>query len=82
MAQTTLFSREQIDRRVAEMGRQMIGSLITSGMPPAEVASQVLDAVHNDRFYTLTHPDMRPSIERRMEGILEGRTPSPDFLGA
>src|SRR4051794_33254650 len=60
---------EDEDPNMAEMGRQMIGSLITSGMPPAEVASQVLDAVHNDRFYILTHPDMRPSIERRMEGI-------------
>jgi hypothetical protein len=46
------------------------------------VASHVLDAIREDRFYILTHPDMKPSIQRRMEDILEGRTPAPDFLGA
>jgi len=70
------------DPNMAEMGKQMIGALITSGLDPAEVARQVLEAVREERFYILTHPDMKPSIQRRMEDILEGRTPAPDFLGA
>jgi len=79
---TELQRGEDEDPNMAEMGKQMIGALITSGMPPAEVASQVLEAVKEERFYILTHPDMRPSIEKRMGDILEGRTPTPDFLGA
>src|SRR3954468_8003406 len=46
------------DPNMAEMGKQMIGALITSGLDPAEVARQVLEAVREERFYILTHPDM------------------------
>jgi NAD(P)-dependent dehydrogenase (short-subunit alcohol dehydrogenase family) len=73
---------EDEDPNMAEMGRQMIGSLISTGLDPTEVARQVLEAVREERFYILTHPDMKPSIQKRMDDILEGRTPSPDFLGA
>ena len=73
---------ENADAGMAEMGRQMLGTLLASGLAPSEVASHVLDAIREDRFYILTHPDMKPSIQRRMEDILEGRTPAPDFLGA
>jgi NAD(P)-dependent dehydrogenase (short-subunit alcohol dehydrogenase family) len=73
---------EEGDANMAEMGRQIIGGLIESGMPPIEVAGQVLDAIREERFYILTHPDLKPMIQRRMEDILEGRTPTPDFFGA
>jgi len=44
---------------------------LADGMPPAEVADMVVDAIHTDRFYVLTHPDMiKPLVEARMAAIL------------
>jgi NAD(P)-dependent dehydrogenase (short-subunit alcohol dehydrogenase family) len=72
----------EVDPSMAEMGRQLLSGLIASGLPPSEVAGRVLDAVREERFYILTHPDMKPMIRQRMEDILEGRTPAPSFFGA
>ena len=77
-----LGTREEANVQMAEMGREIIGGLIAGGMPAAEVAGHVLDAIREERFYILTHPDLKPMFQRRMEDILEGRTPSPDFFGA
>ena len=35
----------------------------------------MLDAVREERFYVLTHPEWKPMIEDRMRDILEERTP-------
>jgi NAD(P)-dependent dehydrogenase (short-subunit alcohol dehydrogenase family) len=53
------------------------------GMPPAEVAGMVVDAIHDDRFYVLTHPDMiRPQVEERLRAILADAPPAPGlFVG-
>jgi hypothetical protein len=59
-----------------EMGRALIGQLVTTGMAPADVAAQVVDAVREERFYILTHDEWTPLIRERMEGILEGRAPA------
>ena len=72
----------QADPSMAEMGRQLLDGLIASGLPPSEVASRVLDAIREERFYILTHPEMTPMIRQRMEDILEGRNPAPAFFGA
>lgn len=42
----------------------------------AEVAEITLDAVKADRFYILTHPRIKGSIEARMCDILEERAPT------
>src|SRR3954451_20408164 len=70
------------DPSMAEMGRQLLDGLIASGLPPSEVAGRVLDAIREERFYILTHPEMTPMIEQRMTDILEGRNPAPTFFGA
>src|SRR5205823_5310582 len=70
------------DNPMADMARQVLENLISSGLPPSEVAGRVPDAIHDERFYILTHPDMNPMIQQRMENILEGRTPAPSFFGA
>ncbi len=67
---------------MAEMGRQLLDGLLKSGMAPAEVASRVVDAIRDERFYILTHPEMTPMIEHRMDDIVQGRNPSPGFFGA
>ena len=53
---------------------------IAAGLPPAEAAAQVVDAVKNERFYVLTHPEFAPWIQERMEDILEGRNPAPALV--
>ena len=40
----------------------------------------MLDAIREERFYILTHTEMTPMVQRRMEDILEGRTPTTSFL--
>jgi len=40
-------------------------------IPPADVAAQVVEAIRDDRFWILTHPAYRDSIERRARGIVE-----------
>jgi NAD(P)-dependent dehydrogenase (short-subunit alcohol dehydrogenase family) len=59
----------------AEMFRQ----LMANGMPPPQLAGIVFEAICERRFYILTHPDMKPAIEQRMNNILNER--SPDFQG-
>lgn len=47
------------------------------GMPPAQVADIVFDALREERFYILTHPAFKERVRTRMDDILEERTPSP-----
>ena len=58
----------------------MARAAIAGGLPPAEAAAQVVDAVNNERFYVLTHPEQTPRVRERMEDILEGRNPSPAMI--
>ena len=55
--------------------RDMFKQMLTTGMPPAEVADRVFDAIAAKRFYVLTHPDMKPAIETRMQTILDEQNP-------
>jgi NAD(P)-dependent dehydrogenase (short-subunit alcohol dehydrogenase family) len=56
--------------------RDMLKQLLAGGLKPHEVAEHVADAVKSGRFYVLTHPEMKPSIETRTTDILEDRNPS------
>ena len=50
---------------------QAIGALladgVAAGIDPADVARDVLDAIRAERFWILTHPDMRHAPVERME---------------
>jgi short-subunit dehydrogenase len=63
------------DEERASMFRQML----ENGMPPPVLAGKVFDAIKDQRFYILTHPEMKPAIERRMNNIMTEH--SPDFEG-
>jgi NAD(P)-dependent dehydrogenase (short-subunit alcohol dehydrogenase family) len=66
------------DRLRSESLEQTIRSAIAGGLPPAEVAREVRDAIVHERFYVLTHPEItRERVRQRMDGILENRTPTP-----
>ena len=43
---------------------------------PSEVAQQVLDAIHRDQFWILTHPDMRGMPVERMQRAAEQHNPT------
>jgi len=48
------------------------------GMPPAEVAEIVHEAILTDRFYVLTHPEPeKETVRARMEAILGEQSPPP-----
>ena len=55
----------------------VVRSLVAAGMPPAEVASCVLRAIEEERFYVLTHPDFLAQVKERCQDIVEGRAPNP-----
>jgi NAD(P)-dependent dehydrogenase (short-subunit alcohol dehydrogenase family) len=56
----------------AEQWRLAIKSGMTGpdGKEPDEVAAMVVDAVRTDRFWIVTHGDLRPAIEHRFADIL------------
>ena len=49
--------------------------IFDTGITPDEVADRVFDAIRDDRFYILTHPETTPFVRLRMEDIVEGRNP-------
>jgi NAD(P)-dependent dehydrogenase (short-subunit alcohol dehydrogenase family) len=55
----------------------MMRKAVESGkLTAADVARQTMDAVKDNRFYILTHPKIKVSIEARMRDILDGRQPT------
>jgi NAD(P)-dependent dehydrogenase (short-subunit alcohol dehydrogenase family) len=51
--------------------------LVQAGMPPAQVADAVFEAIRKDQFYILTHPEGKEYVRTRMEDILQDRNPTP-----
>jgi NAD(P)-dependent dehydrogenase (short-subunit alcohol dehydrogenase family) len=56
----------------------MVRQAIAGGIPPEEVAEQVLQAVLAERFWVLTHPKTTRAVEKRMQGIVAGKSPEFD----
>jgi len=59
-----------------------IGALIADGLQPDDVAEQVFDAVANDRFYVLTHPEWSGMVRRNTERMLAGDNPEMSIPNA
>jgi NAD(P)-dependent dehydrogenase (short-subunit alcohol dehydrogenase family) len=55
---------------------QRLRQALEEAMAPDVVADLVLEAVREERFYVLTHPDRNWQIRNRVEDILLGRNPS------
>lgn len=54
---------------------------LSEGMPPAEVAGMVVDAITAERFYVLTHPEMiKPAVEARLRAVLDETDPPAGSL--
>jgi NAD(P)-dependent dehydrogenase (short-subunit alcohol dehydrogenase family) len=59
-----------------QMMEQVVRQLLASGLSPEHVADCVFGAIRDERFYVLTHPELKGMIRARMEDILEERSPS------
>ena len=60
----------------SEMVEMALRQFLATGLPAEQVANAVLDAIRNEKFYILTHPEGTPVIEARMQDILQGRNPT------
>jgi NAD(P)-dependent dehydrogenase (short-subunit alcohol dehydrogenase family) len=61
--------------RMAEHKARRAEQMSRIAIDPAEVADQVCDAVVENRFYVLTHPESRAVFAERAERIVAGRDP-------
>ncbi len=62
--------------QVAAM-EQAVRQLIATATEPAEIADGVLNAIREERFYILPHPEGKEAVRVRMEEIIEERNPGP-----
>ena len=60
----------------------MVRAAVESGIPPEVVADKVCAAIVEEKFWILTHPKTKKTVEKRMQGILEDRLPELDMPGA
>jgi NAD(P)-dependent dehydrogenase (short-subunit alcohol dehydrogenase family) len=56
--------------------KAVMDQYLKSGLSPAKVAEQVFNAIRNEKFYIITHPEIKESVTSRMEDILQERNPS------
>jgi NAD(P)-dependent dehydrogenase (short-subunit alcohol dehydrogenase family) len=62
---------------VEAAGWETLRQQMQTAMPPAQVADAVFQAIREERFYILTHPEGKVWIRTRMDDILQQRNPSP-----
>jgi NAD(P)-dependent dehydrogenase (short-subunit alcohol dehydrogenase family) len=53
----------------------MVRALIEQGASPESIADKVFDAIREERFWILTHPEFEAAIRERVDGMLAGRNP-------
>jgi NAD(P)-dependent dehydrogenase (short-subunit alcohol dehydrogenase family) len=69
---------EQEPGPTVEAFKETVRGLLATGLTSEAVADHVFDAIRDEKFYVLTHPDMKEAIRTRMETILEERNPTFD----
>ncbi|WP_191094114.1 SDR family NAD(P)-dependent oxidoreductase [Nocardia colli] len=81
---TNIFDSERNrPTRYAETGPRPAGwdidaarTAFALGTSPRTIGEQVVQAIHEERFYVLTHPEWNGHIEHRMKQILNGDNPT------
>ena len=61
--------------------KEMVGNWIAEGLQPAHVASLVVEAIRERRFYVLTHPEWQGMVRDRVDRMLSGENPSARLPG-
>jgi len=54
---------------------EVVRHAIDTGLDPAAVARQVVEAIRAERFYVLTHPELGPLVRARCDDVMEARNP-------
>lgn len=68
------------DDPIDTMVEASVRKAVSKGIPASEVAEQVFDAIANDRFYIITHPETLKAHIHRADDIANGRDPQvPTF---
>lgn len=55
--------------------RKLVDSWIAEGLQPAHVANLVVEAIRENRFWILTHPEWQGMVRDRIERMLTGENP-------
>lgn len=53
----------------------LVAEWIAAGLEPDVVAGAVVEAIREERFYVLTHPEWLDAIKARCAGIIQGTGP-------
>lgn len=61
--------------------KAMVGNWIAEGLQPAHVASLVVEAIRERRFYVLTHPEWQGMVRDRVDRMLSGENPAARLPG-
>jgi len=61
--------------------KEMVSNWIAEGLQPAHVASMVVEAIRERRFYVLTHPEWQGMVRDRVDRMLSGENPSASLPG-
>ncbi|MGA9278159.1 SDR family NAD(P)-dependent oxidoreductase [Ilumatobacter sp.] len=70
-------ARAELDGDQPSEVQSAIDQMIAAGIPPADVAEAVHDAVVDNQFWILTHEEAKPAITDRARQIVEGINPTP-----
>jgi NAD(P)-dependent dehydrogenase (short-subunit alcohol dehydrogenase family) len=54
---------------------QALRESVRRGLEPDELADEVFQAIREERFWILTHPEFKALAEARVRGMVEGRNP-------
>ena len=49
---------------------ERLGHVLDDGMKPERVAEMVLDSIHSNRFYIITHADSAERLQAQLDEIL------------
>jgi NAD(P)-dependent dehydrogenase (short-subunit alcohol dehydrogenase family) len=60
-----------------EAAAQVIRSAVAAGIAPEVVADRVVEAIREERFYVLPHPEMAGGVKHRLDDVLQGNYPRP-----
>ncbi len=66
------------DNPLAQKFSAVLQQLVDAGVPAEKIADEVVRAVQDNKFYILTHPEMKPAIDHRMRQILDETQPGID----
>jgi len=72
---------EEIPALTPEMQRRVetMRKAFADGMSPLECADHVFRAVREEKFYIITHPELKDRVQKRVDHILNETTPTPEF---